>query len=289
MRLRGGGYVGAVVTPTLGAAPGVWSMADVLAARKVGAWPTSAAPEPETLALVARFSTPPSDTRKATIDAFWKTPGIKPIMAKMDGFYVLAAADAQAARQNWVEDRYNLTAVAGPAFTADRGYTGDNSAAYLDTAYNPATAVTPKLVRDSAHIGAWNLSDTLSGTVYDIGSSTQMRMTARSTSADTMRGQVNSAAIANYGAIASSMGHAVLSRVDSAQQIGYRDGVKVATVAATSAVPASGSMTLLAAGGTLFSNRQMAVGHFGAGLSESEITTLYGAIRTYLQAIGAVA
>ena len=51
----------------------------------------------------------------------------------MEGLWVTAAADAQAGRQNWVQDAYNLTTVKSPTFTADRGYQGNGTTSYLWT------------------------------------------------------------------------------------------------------------------------------------------------------------
>ena len=102
------------------------------------------------------FTTPPDPTRKALINTLVKSLKAAGVWTKLDALYLFAAADAQAARRNWIQDLYNATAVSSPTFAADRGYTGDGAAAYLDTGFNPSTASSPKLTQNSAHASAWD-------------------------------------------------------------------------------------------------------------------------------------
>lgn len=110
---------------------------------------------PETEALVARFSTPPTYARKVTINTLIGSLISGGIWSRLDCFYVMAAADAQAARRNWITDAYNLIAINSPTFTADRGYTGNGSSSYLNTGYTPATNGV-NTTQNSAHVAAWN-------------------------------------------------------------------------------------------------------------------------------------
>ena len=111
-------------------------------------------------ALFARFTTPPTSARKAVINTLIVALKDAGVWSKLDALYLFAAADSQAARQNWVQDLYNATAVSSPTFTADRGYNGDGSASYVDSGFNPTTAVTPKFVQNSAYFGLWSRTTT---------------------------------------------------------------------------------------------------------------------------------
>ncbi len=102
---------------------------------------------PEAAALLSRMTVTPSTARKQLIDALIATLVGAGIWAKLDALYLLAAHDAQAARLNWIADRYNLTAVNSPTFTTDRGYAGTGAAMYLDTGFNPATAASRSIRR----------------------------------------------------------------------------------------------------------------------------------------------
>jgi hypothetical protein len=66
---------------------------------------------------------------------------------------------------NLISASYAGTAHGSPSFTADLGYTGvdASSTVYIDSNFNPATATTPNFVRDSAHVSAWNITNTSSG------------------------------------------------------------------------------------------------------------------------------
>ena len=67
--------------------------------------------------------------------------------------WLLAAHDAQAGRLNWIGAANDLSVGGSPAFTADRGYQGDGSAAYLASGY-----LFPAGYQDSAHLMVWSRS-----------------------------------------------------------------------------------------------------------------------------------
>lgn len=244
----------------------------------------------EASALAARFTTPPTDARKALIDNLVGSLKTAGVFAKLDALYVMAAADSQAARQNWIADQYNLTAVSSPTFTADRGYAGDGAASNLGTGFNPATAVSPKYAQNSASVGVWSRTNLALASAFDLGStvstSNPVRLNSRSTSADTLRGCVNNGAVANFGASGSSVGLIALSRTASNLITGYRNGASLGTDSATAFSPDSSPIQLLSSAGG-FSTRQLSAAHIGAGLDATENLALYNALNTYLQAVGA--
>lgn len=241
----------------------------------------------EAAALVARFTTPPTDARKALIDALVGTLKAGGVWEKLDTLYILAAADSQAARLNWIVDLYNLTPINSPVFTPDRGYQGDSSTSYLASGFNPTTAPSPKFVRDSAHLSFWSLSDINDATDFDIGG-TSAFLNARSTSANTSRGRLNSASNINFGAIANSLGHFLISRTTAALQTVFKGGASIGTNTDASTAVTSTNFTLLASQDTgNQSGRQLAQGSWGAGLSGAEAAAFEAALDTYLTAVGA--
>lgn len=253
--------------------------------------------EQETVDLVDRFTGTPPSGRKAQIEKLivaLKTAGV---WAKLDALYLLAAHDAQAARRNWVADQYNLTAISSPTFTADRGYAGDGSAAYLDTNFNPTTAVSPKFTQNSAHLSVWDRSTrAANNTSNEIGirdgttssSHIHVNFTALGAVARLNHGTTGNL----QGAVTNGSGHTLATRSASNAEDLYKNGASINTQGTASAAPANTSVLVLArnlvgTGAENFSADQIAAASIGSNLSAGEITAFYNALNTYLQAVGA--
>src|SRR5690606_7666747 len=111
---------------------------------------------PEAQALFDRFTTPPTTARKNLINDLFAALMEAGVYSKLDAFYIFAQYDEQAALQNWVADQYNSNPVNSPTFTVDRDYVGNGTSSYLDSQFNPSTAVSPKFVQNSAYFGIWS-------------------------------------------------------------------------------------------------------------------------------------
>jgi hypothetical protein len=241
----------------------------------------------EAAALVARMTTQPTTVRKILIDALvgaLKTAGV---WLKLDALYVLAAHASQAALLNWVQDAYNLTAVNSPAFVADQGYTGDGSTSYLDTNFNPTTAVGAKFVQNSAHNGIWSRTNLNNGgaSSNDAGAlSSQIARQAAVSGNALGRANTGSGILIGAGAYP---GHICWSRTAAAVWEGYAQGVDSGGGTDASVAITNANMRLLSFNGAAFGVNQLAVGHMGSGLSAAEVLATKAALLTYLQAIGA--
>lgn len=255
--------------------------------------------EPEALALFGRMSSAPTAERAALINALIRSLKTDGVWAKLDALYLLAAADAQAARLNWCGANYNISAVNGPSFTTDRGYTGNGSSAYLETGFNPNTASGAKYSRDSAHIALWDRTNrAASSTSIEMGLlngiSFQTHINARWTG-NIGLSRVNQAVSGQLGpSVASSSGCYIATRTGSGAQALYKDGNLLVsnTTASVALSLANDSFVILAAkpaGGSPSSNTsdQLAYASIGGGLADADQLALYGAINTYLTAIGA--
>lgn len=240
----------------------------------------------EAAALVARFATQPTDARKRLIDTLIGSLKTAGVWTKFDAFYMLAAADSQAARQNWIADQYNLAAVSGPTFTVDRGYSGDGAASYLATGFNPTTAVGPKFLRDSASMYSY-VNTSVAGTINTVGSTSSF---LRNYVAAT-----GSIAAANCGqkliAAANSLGSFGFSRTGATAYKLMRSGVMGigetdASIALTNA--AFAVLARMDTGGPsgFYSGRAASV-FFGEGATDAELLAADTAITTFLTAIGA--
>lgn len=237
--------------------------------------------EPEATALFARMTTQPDAARKSLINDLIKALKNSAVWAKLSTLYIMAAHDAQAARRNWIADQYNLTPVASPAFTADRGYQGDGSAAQLSTNFAISAAQ-----QNDAHVGVWDLTN-VSNNIVVIGNGNTFILPR--TSGGSFLGRVNVTADANYGTVINNSGHSLVNRSGAASSQGYKDGVSSGTNGSGSTVPDTTAIALLGrSGGTpQYSNHQLAASHMGTSLTAQNAADLYSALRTYLLAVGA--
>lgn len=239
----------------------------------------------EAEALVARFTTPPNDARKALIDTLVGSLKTAGAWEKMDAFYMTAAADGQAARQNWIADQYNLSAFSSPVFTADRGYTPDGASSYLDSGFNPTTAVSPKFTQDSAHMAAWHLTDLANGagTSFDVGN-----LNSRIINSSTLQTGPR-ANLATPPAITEDYSKDKLwCRQDASiweyyNSVSDSSGGSAASVALTNFTFGIGRTAA-----TSFGLNQCACYHFGSNLTAAEALAAFNAKAAYLTAVGAI-
>jgi len=249
----------------------------------------------EAAALVARATGQPSNARKALLDTVYTT--IKAIgLAKFDAFYMMAAHDSQFARQNWIEDQYNLTPVAAPTFTVDRGYQGDGSSSYLATGFSPSTAPSPKFTQNSGSLGVWSRANSTSLVSVEIGNSNSVIL-SRNTSDQSLY-RVNNDGTASgtpASTVTDSRGYFSALRAAAGQERLRRNTVSL-NVSANASTPISNSPFIIGgrntnfAGGYALGNasaRQLAMAFIGANLTDGESDALYAAVNTYLTAIGA--
>lgn len=249
--------------------------------------------DPAAVALFARFTTPPTTARKALINACIVALKAAGLWTKFDAFYMLAAETAQAARQNWVQDAFNLSAINAPTFTADRGYTGDGSSSYLNTNLSPSTAT--QFTKNSAHISVADRTSRAGITKFQIGAQNGSGIGGYIVTRDASNlahFPLNDGdAVAGQFANTTSAGRFVGSRTGSALRAGYMNGASLGT---STELAASGTSAfnfyiggLDNSGSLLASADQLSQASFGAGLSSGDVTAFDAAIAAYLTAVGA--
>lgn len=241
----------------------------------------------EATALFARFSTPPDAARKLLIDNLIVSLKDAGVWSKLDALYVMAAADAQAAQRNWIGDIFNLTPQDSPTFAADRGYTGDGSTSYLNTGFNPSTAVAPKYTITSGHIGLVSRTNLANGAgdSFDMGGSVRTFLARSVAASGTMLGRIQTAT--KDLATSAYPGHGVASRTASNVWEGYAQGVDAGGAADANASIGNETWRILSTSAATFGVNQIAAGHFGSGLSAAEVLALYNALNSYMTAVGA--
>ena len=251
--------------------------------------------EAEAVALFARMTVQPDATRKGLINTLILALKAGGSWAKRDAIYVMAAHDAQASRRNWIADQYNLTAVSGPVFTADRGYAGDGSGAYLDTTLNPATAVSSKLTQNSASVAVWNRSARAANATVQLGaqnSATSVIYIQTRFNGDLFTGFLNNTTPGDTVANTVSNGFYAVNRSTSTALQLYKNNASVLAATKASVAPPSATITLLASNRqgstpTAFSADQLAFSAIGGHLTAAELLAEYSAVQSYLQTVGA--
>lgn len=251
--------------------------------------------DPAATSLFSRFTTPPTPARRLAINNLVVALKAAGVWQKCDAFYVLAAADSQAAARNWIADQYNITLGGTPTFAADRGYTGDGAAAYLDTNFNPATAVSPKYTQNSAHLSARCRTSRAGADFSLMGSrnstTNYINIITRASSGNFV-GRVNSGPNALSVANADSAGHYVANRSASNVSQGYKDGAQIITNSAVSVSIPDTNILLLARGvqgstPDTFCSDETASASIGQSLTGPEVAALHAAELAYMQAVGA--
>lgn len=246
-----------------------------------------------TVALAVRFTTPPTNQRQSFINTLVNSLKLAGIWTKLDALYVMAAADSQAARLNWVSSSFTLSAISAPTFTADRGFTGDGASSYLDTGFDATAAPSPNFTLNSAHLGVYI------ETVRVGVSAVQMGVSSNSGSKeDAIYGyfsdgnfypRINSigGGVANSG----SKGRLIASRTASSGTVAYRNGTSLGTVATVSDAIATGNVYIGAenfgAVAGNYSSDLLGSASIGGGLSATDAANLDAALLVYLLAVGA--
>lgn len=229
--------------------------------------------------MVARFTAPPTNARKALIDTLIGSLKTGGVWAKLDALYVMAAADSQAARRNWIADAFNLTAVSSPTFTADRGYAGDGATANLSTGVAP-NALT-RFAQNSAHLSAW--VQTFGTGVY-ITRSTAGQPNLLTPSTTNMLARINKASGNDMiRPVVTQVGHQLAQRTSSVVVEGYEDGSSIGSEGAQTSGARDSAPLLILLGGT----HRLATVSFGAHLTAGEAASYASALSAYLTAVGA--
>jgi hypothetical protein len=241
----------------------------------------------EAQAIFAAFTTPPSDPRKALIDAAVVALKAAGVWTKLDALYAFAAADSQAALINWkAPGTFNGTLVNAPTFTADSGFLGA-STKYIDTSFNPTTAPSPKFVQNSASAFVWgtSTSNINAGAFGSLTGGTGRSYIYPHSWDGGLYVTANQDSWINV-AVAGGEQLAAFSRTDANTEIGLINGVSVVSSGAkASEAPRNSNFTFLQEGGTFYT-AIVRGGGFGSQLSTPEQLALYNALRTYMTGVG---
>lgn len=238
----------------------------------------------EAAALVARFTTPPTEGRKPLIDNLVGALKAAGAWALRDWYHFIGA-DAQATNLNWKSTSYTLLPVNSPAFVADRYYQGDGSSAYLDT--RAVRNALTNYQQDSANLAVWSgLGAGSSSAALLGGNIATARILPRSGGGNASI-RINDGTALNL-AVATPEGWTSANRSGASARQTYKDGAQLTSDATASAALTASTFYYMQDVGTYCALPWLA-GAGGGSLTLAQHTAERAAIYTYLQSIGAVA
>lgn len=235
--------------------------------------------------LFVRMTTPPTPLRQVAINNLISTLIIGGVWGDLDALYVFAAADSQAALLNWKSASYTATNN-GASFTADEGYTGNASSAYLDTGYGPGD---DQFAQDDHSFGRFVRTAGTTGVevgVSNVGAGNAAFQIAGAITKDGLF-----SASKSWGGGRS--GSFLVSRSSGTAYDAYRSSVSLGSNAEASlAVTSFGPFFILAerdnAGSAgSFTDAQVSAAHFGKSLTSGQAIILQDALQAYMTEIGA--
>jgi hypothetical protein len=227
----------------------------------------------------------PSLARRALIQTLISSLMSAGVWDKLDGFYVFAAHDVQAAKLNWVGGMQDVTAVNAPLFQLDRGFTGDGAASYLDS--NTATNTLERYAANDATLGVYVRTSASLTNNIDISSGSGAYMNVNQGGSVVVRANASTGSTVLISNGGNGAGLFAWSR-DATNVTVYRAGSSLGLAAVDAGTLASTTVQFLRhTSGINYSARQLQVGFVGKGLSSTEHAALNTAVVAYLTAIGA--
>ncbi|MFG1464231.1 hypothetical protein V5F77_15175 [Xanthobacter sp. DSM 24535] len=204
-----------------------------------------------------------------------------PQLVRMDVPGNFIPTSGAAAAQVQTLYRFDLTAVNSPAFTMDRGFTGNGTTSYLDTNADPSLDFARTSLNSAAY-GVWVSSETPSS-ARALGQGDSTTVVSPRSPADQANIRVHDGGTL-VGAAPSSIGLTAGNRSGATARQMYRNG----NVAASDAFPSSSMSTALWLLRALsYYPGQISAAFAGASLTAAEHIALHGALRTYLIGVGA--
>lgn len=244
---------------------------------------------PESLALFARMTTPPTLLRQIAINNLISGLVVADVWDDLDVLYLFAAADSQAALLNWKSTSYNCTNGTGVTFTADRGYTGDGASNYLEPGFAPGNG---QFTAGNHTFGRWTRTLGVSGgaSLGTENGSERVSIRDQDTSNLTTYNGPNGAP-KNW--LTNSLGNVSVTQSAVSDYDAYRNGASLGNNAnGLSSVAGFGPFFILAERNSVgsavqFSDSQLSAVYFGAALTATKTAQLHTALQSYMTAVGA--
>jgi hypothetical protein len=240
----------------------------------------------ETDKIARAYATQPTDLQLRADDALVSELKVCGAWYDWDFFYLFATHTPQAAIINWVNPgQYNATATS--AHTAHRQFAGNGSSTFVDSNFNPTTAISPKYQRDDCCFGYWlQNSGGLNSNEAGLWDGTTGTIIAARLSTNIANLRMNcTTALATAATVTTAFGLSAGDRTASNVQVFYKNGAALATGSETSDAVVSGNF-LFGKVGVSFLNRAFTLGFAGRSLGATKHLAVYAAVNRRLQAFG---
>lgn len=249
--------------------------------------------DPAAILVMRSFTAPAAQPRRVLISKTVQCEKRGAVWSLIDAQHMLAAADSQAALQNWANPGvYTALAVNSPGFAVDRGFTGDAVSSYVDANINLATAANPNCISTFCTFAIWNRSNTTGSSIAGWFDGTDGTTIAPRSASNTIGGRVNN--VTQYLTIATTFSDATgwtsVARASSGGGIViYKNGVSAGSLSGGSVAAAVNSATLTYghASSAGFVANQFAGGLTGGSMSANLQGNLYACVSGYMTGVGA--
>ena len=222
---------------------------------------------------------PVSINQRGYVDTLIKGLKADGIWTKLDRLWLFASENQAQALTDIVADAL-ATAVNSPTFTADQGFTGNNSNAYINSGFDPSAGVNYQ--QNSACLFAWN--NTLGSSKNLLGNTGGPYRHYINPGSGGV--EINNSA--GYGYVATeAKGLWLLNRTGASAYTTDVNGSQTDSSTSASGTPGSTTIVALAnVGSGEFSNRQCCCLGAGGQLTSGDRTNIYTRLRTYMTAVG---
>jgi hypothetical protein len=241
--------------------------------------------EPESIAIFAAMTTPPSDTRKGDINTCVLALKAAGAWTRLEFLWMLAAADQQAGFINWITPANSLTETeAGGTFTADRGYNSNGAASGYLTGPTQYFNMT-KYGQNDGHVAIWSRTvGQQANATMGCASVATVLLRPRNTS-DQAGWRVNNTAATSAVANADGTGFFMADRIAAGTEVLHRNGAQIGT-AATASNTRPAATPSIGRSNAAYSTVQVACAAVGASCADIS-AAYYAAIAGYMTAVGA--
>jgi hypothetical protein len=202
------------------------------------------------------------------------------IWSKLDTFGVFATdGDSDFALIDWKRVA-DYTAINSPTFTTDEGFAGNGTSSFIDTNFNPNTAVGSfNFKLNDASFGVY-IKKVITSNTFVFGSyADTIRMRNQSSSSQRINsGDLNSSVLFQGVGLRSS------NRTSAIDYVGFADLTRFDRIYAISNNTNDKLIILSGVDNTLFSNATISVAYAGASLV-AEHTDFYNSLNTYITSL----
>jgi hypothetical protein len=231
-------------------------------------------------AIVTNGGSDPGGTRKGLINDLVLGLKSDSIWSKITALYLLAAHDNVAARVNIKTPATVATANGGLTFTADQGYAGNATDAYVDTSLTATT-----ITRTDATMFALcnSVSTTSLSPIMGYETTGEIRLDSNTLASN--RARLGSATGSAPTTLPGNDNFIAVRRSGTAQTINVDTSVEGSVTVTDSATGATNPIYLLRVSST-YGNSQISIAGWGVWLTDTETNNLRTRLRTYLTGIG---